>query len=517
MVIRRLKIRNFGKIRDKEVELSPGLNVLYGENESGKTTMHTFIRSMFFGVRRLRGKAAQNDTYTKYEPWENPAEYGGILWFTSGGKNYRLTRNFYKEKKFGELLCEDDGSLVDAEQGALDAVLGNVSEAVYDNTVSVAQLKSVTGRDLVRELQNYMASYQGTGDSSIDMGRAMQMLKMSRKGYLTEAARRKKELEKETEKITSNMEYIQKEIRDLDEKRNKVTQQKDGMNVGTRDRNTEDLLELRVERVRKRREMTDAVMAAVLLAGIAGTGCLAAFSGQVALSLLAGAATAVAVMTAVFFRTRLSRELNKREHQRDRWLARHDELTWSQNNLAQDYEEKYTALSNLQAELAECEDNTEVMTPEETEIQALNMAMDTIEALSGNITDQVGERLKHRTSRILSEITGGKYKEVIMDEELHIFVNTGERTVPAGRVSRGTLEQIYFSLRMAAGDLFCREEAYPVILDDVFGMYDEERLTSVLRWLHKENRQVIISTCHKREMEILDKEGIPYQKILLQV
>ena len=233
MVIRRLKIKNFGKIRDKDVVLSPGLNVLYGENESGKTTTHTFIRSMLYGVRRLRGKAAQNDTYTKYEPWENPVEYGGIMWFTSGGKNYRLTRNFYKEKKFGELLCEDDGSLVDAEQGALEAILGNVSEAVYDNTVSVAQLKSVTGRDLVRELQNYMASYQGAGDSSIDMGRAMQMLKMSRKGYMTESARRKKELEKEREKISSNMDYIRKEIRELDEKRNKVTQQQDGMNMGT--------------------------------------------------------------------------------------------------------------------------------------------------------------------------------------------------------------------------------------------------------------------------------------------
>lgn len=517
MVIRRLKIKNFGKIRDKDMELSPGLNVLYGENESGKTTTHTFIRSMLFGIRRLRGKAAQNDTYTKYEPWENPAEYGGIMWFSSGGKNYRLTRNFYKEKKFGELLCEDDGSLVDAEQGALESVLGNVSEAVYDNTVSVAQLKSVTGRDLVRELQNYMASYQGTGDSSIDMGRAMQMLKMSRKGYLTAAARRKKELEKEGEKIASNIEYIQKEIKELDEKRDKVTQQKDGMNVGTRDRNTEDLLDLRVERVKKRREMTDAVLGIVLVGGIAGTGCLAAFSSHVILSLLAGVATAAVSVAAWFFRTRLSRELNKRERQRERWLARHDELTWSQNNLDQDYEEKYTALSNLQAELAECEDNTDVMTPEETEIQALNMAMDTIEALSGNITDQIGDRLKHRTSQILSEITGGKYKEVIMDEELHIFVNTGERIVPAGRLSRGTLEQIYFALRMAAGELFCREETYPVILDDVFGMYDEDRLASVLCWLHKENRQVIISTCHKREMEILDKEGIPYQKIFLQV
>ena len=74
MVIRRLKIKNFGKIRDKDMELSPGINVLYGENESGKTTTHTFIRSMFYGVRRLRGKAALNDTYTKYEPWDNPAE-----------------------------------------------------------------------------------------------------------------------------------------------------------------------------------------------------------------------------------------------------------------------------------------------------------------------------------------------------------------------------------------------------------------------------------------------------------
>ncbi len=45
-----------------------------------------------------------------------------------------------------------------------------------------------------------------------------------------------------------------------------------------------------------------------------------------------------------------------------------------------------------------------------------------------------------------------------------------------------------------------------MILDDVFGMYDEERLAAALRWLHKEERQVIISTCHKREMEILDKE-----------
>ena len=322
-----------------------------------------------------------------------------------------------------------------------------------------------------------------------------------------------KELEKEKEKISANMEYILREIRELDEKRDRIMQQQDGMNIGTRERSTEDLLELRIDRVKRRREQTDAVLAVVLLGGIAGTGCLAAFSGQVIFSVLAGVATAAISVAALFFRIRLSRELNKRERQRERWHSRHEELTWNRNSLDSDYEEKHTALENLQAELTECEENTEVITPEETEIQALNMAMETIEALSGNITDQVGVRLKKRTSEILSEITGGRYQEVLMDEALHMSVNTGERIVSIERLSRGTLEQIYFALRMAAGELFCKEEPFPVILDDVFGMYDEERLAAALRWLHKENRQVIISTCHKREMEILDKERIPYQKL----
>ena len=86
MVIRRLKIKNFSKIRDKDMELSPGINVLYGENESGKTTTHTFIRSMFYGVRRLRGKASQNDTYThkgKVRPW--PDFFLFVLFFFGMG------------------------------------------------------------------------------------------------------------------------------------------------------------------------------------------------------------------------------------------------------------------------------------------------------------------------------------------------------------------------------------------------------------------------------------------------
>ena len=102
-----------------------------------------------------------------------------------------------------------------------------------------------------------------------------------------------------------------------------------------------------------------------------------------------------------------------------------------------------------------------------------------------------------------------------MDAELRMTVNTEGRTVSLDHLSRGTVEQIYFALRMAAGELLCGEEKLPVILDEVFGMYDEERLAAVLSWLAKEKRQVIICSCQQREMEILEKLGIPFRKVAL--
>ena len=177
--------------------------------------------------------------------------------------------------------------------------------------------------------------------------------------------------------------------------------------------------------------------------------------------------------------------------------------------------EKQTALSNLRGAYQEAEEQAYLPLAEELEIEAVNLAMKTIEGLSGNIHRQVGTSLKRRTSRILSEITGGKYGDVLMDRDLHMTVNTEGRIVPLEQLSRGTAEQIYFSLRMAAGELLCGEEKFPVILDEVFGMYDEERLAAVLSWLSREKRQVIICTCRRREMEIMEKLGIPFTEAVL--
>ena len=54
--------------------------------------------------------------------------------------------------------------------------------------------------------------------------------------------------------------------------------------------------------------------------------------------------------------------------------------------------------------------------------------------------------------------------------------------ISVDRLSEGTLEQIYFSIRMAASEMLL-EEPMPVILDDAFAFYDDKRLESVIKWL----------------------------------
>lgn len=515
MIIKRFTIKNFGKIHDKTMELSPGINVLYGENESGKTTVHIFLKSMFYGIQRQRGKAARTDTYSTYEPWENPVVFGGTLWFENGGKNFRLTRNFYKGDQSSEFLCEDDGEILDLDKGDLDAVLGGVSEVVYENTVSVAQLKSVTGQDLVRELQNYMASYQGTGDSELDIGRAMQMLKMSRKGYQVQAQKQQKETEKEKEKLSANMDYICNEMQNLKEQKEDLRAREESLHM-TEESDGEAILDDRIDKIRKNQTSFYATMLATVIVALGGIFALGrVMPGSVMPRVVVGILGLLALGWEFIHIRNLSEELERRKRMKVRWVQKQEKMRWNRENLDEALKEKEKALENLRTDYQEMQENVYLPLAQEMEIEALNLAMETISKLSSNIHKYVGEGLRRRTSQILSEITGGRYTEVLMDEGLHMMVNTEERTVPLANLSRGTMEQIYFALRMAAGEVLCGRERFPVILDDVFGMYDEERLAAVLRWLHKEQRQVIISTCHKREMEILKKEEIPYNRLTL--
>ena len=96
MKIEKIKINNFGKLENKEIELDDGINIIYGKNESGKTTLLKFITAMFYGANKNKNGKAMSD-YDKYTPWNEKEFSGKIQYKLENGEEYEVYREFKKK------------------------------------------------------------------------------------------------------------------------------------------------------------------------------------------------------------------------------------------------------------------------------------------------------------------------------------------------------------------------------------------------------------------------------------
>ena len=146
-----------------------------------------------------------------------------------------------------------------------------------DNAVFAAKLKSPTEQDLARELQKFMTGYQGTADSSMDLGRAMQMLKMSRKGYLVQADRKQKETEQERQKLLTRMDDI---ISDLNGKLDQINEKEESLRMHPGDENGAVILDERMAQAKAKRNSFAMGMLISAAAGIFRIDSDCDYSGQ---------------------------------------------------------------------------------------------------------------------------------------------------------------------------------------------------------------------------------------------
>ena len=191
--------------------------------------------------------------------------------------------------------------------------------------------------------------------------------------------------------------------------------------------------------------------------------------------------------------------------------ASREKLLWEQNRIEAELKEKQTQYENLKEQLEELDLTDDVIERLQQTRDAVTMAYEQLEALSGRLREQTDKLLNGRVSEIVCAFTGGKYERLFVDEDTRIYLITEDRKIRIEQVSRGTVEQIYLALRIAAAE-FLYEEEFPLILDDTFGFYDEKRLANTLQWLAENKKQVLIFTCQKREEELLKKMHIPYNK-----
>ena len=510
MEIRELLLRNFGKFTEKRILLDQGINLLYGENESGKSTIHTFIKGMLFGIERGRGRASVNDTYSRYEPWENPNYYSGKMRFISGGKIFSIDRNFDKYSKKAELICEDDGEKLSVTDGDLEELLGGLNSMNYDNTVSVGQMKTEPGNTLASELKNYATNYYATGDSDINLTGALENLKNKKKLLDQEVRNSLNKKQHKKENIEQEASYVWREIHRLEEEKKKILEMLENQKA----KKEQEELKKGINEIRpsKWRIHPIEIISFILIVILTFVFISKPWNYPVSIVIF------LACGLYVWNRMKVSKKQEKTPSEilLEEIMSKEEnvsveKLIWEEEHVNGELREKQIQYGNLKEQLMELDEVSEEYWAYDKRRTAIQIAMEKLNELSDEMQKQLKERLNDRASDIIQYITDGKYSRLLIEEGLHMNLLEGKQRISMEQLSRGTVEQIYFALRMAAIDLL-HEEDNPVILDDTFVYYDEKRLKRTLQWLYENKKQVIIFTCQTREENLLKESGIPYRK-----
>lgn len=259
-----LHIDGFGKFHDLDLRFAEGMNILYGHNEAGKSTLHAFLQAMLYGLERRPGVGSAAKLHKKYRPWDAPERFGGTLRLAHEGQVYRIVRDFNADDLSAdgaatttaigagltggagagngatamagtgaaplasggrtdgavapaagadacplEIWNETTGVRVADPRGFLQAMLGGISETAFENTVSIGQLRSATSRSMVHELKSYITNLSTTGDMSLDSAGALKLLQQQRSAL---EAKRVPEAAKSYAQLIGEIRNIEREI-----------------------------------------------------------------------------------------------------------------------------------------------------------------------------------------------------------------------------------------------------------------------------------------------------------------
>ena len=172
MILEKLYIDGFGKFSDYSLNFSPSIQILYGENEAGKSTIHAFIQAMLYGIPK---GASKKEIFFQYRPFSKALGFGGSLTFSHQGKSYCVQRDFLQGGEAHITILPQGEKLFEGESFLQD-LLSPFSLESFKNTVSIRQLKSSTEREMVYELQAMLSNFQESGNVELNPQAALDYL-----------------------------------------------------------------------------------------------------------------------------------------------------------------------------------------------------------------------------------------------------------------------------------------------------------------------------------------------------
>lgn len=166
----------FGRLEQRELTLSPGLNVLYAPNESGKSTWGAFIRTMLYGLStRERGPLADKN---RFAPWSGAAMQGRMDVSAAEGDYTLLRQTRRAASPMGEFSCTYTGTATPVAgvtaQNAGEVLLG-VPREVFERSAFIGQNALAVEQDA--ELERRIAALITTGEEDTSYSQSYERLK----------------------------------------------------------------------------------------------------------------------------------------------------------------------------------------------------------------------------------------------------------------------------------------------------------------------------------------------------
>ncbi len=221
MRINNLDIKGFGKFNNFSIDLSDKMNIIFGSNESGKSTLQMFIKAMFYNLKKNRLESDWViDDIKRYQPWNLVDFQGSILYTLDDNISFRVERNFSTNscivynQYFEDITNNFDKS---RERGVLFAKSHfGITESIFENTVFVKQMETRISSNDNTIIRDKLANLYQTGSLDTSYGKATEVLKDALKDYVGTDKTSTKPLNK----INTKLEELTKLKNNLIEKRN---------------------------------------------------------------------------------------------------------------------------------------------------------------------------------------------------------------------------------------------------------------------------------------------------------
>ena len=180
MKINNLKINGFGKLKDREINLENGINIIYGKNETGKSTLLKFIISMFYGLSKNKNGGTIPEV-EKYEPWNREEFSGKISYKLDTNESFEVYRDFKKKnpKIYNENLEDISKSFnVDKTKGIeFFKEQTGLEEEIFASSVITKQAEVKLNEKEQNTLIQKISNILGTGDDTTSYNTILNKLK----------------------------------------------------------------------------------------------------------------------------------------------------------------------------------------------------------------------------------------------------------------------------------------------------------------------------------------------------